>query len=132
MLLDVAVIIAKRGTCLRLSVGAVIAREGRIVSSGYNGAPRGLPHCTPETCNTASPCNNATHAELNSITAAALAGVATLGTEMYVTDSPCETCARAIINAGITHVHYRREYRLKTGMNLLTQAGVYCHHHPKE
>src|SRR6266702_4353926 len=90
MLLDVASVIAKRGTCLRLSVGAVIAREGRIVSSGYNGAPHWLPHCTPETCNSTTPCFNATHAELNSITAAARAVVATLGTEMYATDSPCE------------------------------------------
>jgi dCMP deaminase len=130
MLLNVATVIAQRGTCQRLAVGAVIARNGRILCTGYNGAPAGLPHCS-HFLEDKAPCTWATHAELNAITFAARAGVATLGAEMYATDSPCETCAKAIINAGIIAVYYRREYRLKDGLDLLAQANVRCHHHPE-
>lgn len=129
MLLEVAAVIAKRGTCERLTVGAVIARDGRILSSGYNGAPKGLDHCGPLHCQLDRPCTWATHAEMNAITAAANAGVATHGATMYCTDSPCVECAKAIINAGIADVHFRRKYRLVIGLELLTAAGIGWEHH---
>lgn len=127
MLLEVAAVIARRGTCLRLQVGAVIVRDGRIVSTGYNGSPVGLPHCSPATCNAAEPCTHASHAELNAITYAARAGVATHDCDMYCTDSPCLACARAIINAGIRSVHYSRRYRIIEGIELLQSVGIVCY-----
>lgn len=123
---------AERGTCERLKVGCVIAREGRILVQGYNGAPPGLPHCpvghgmpgprdivhhVPEQC-------LAVHAEANAISWAARNGVALEGSEMFITDAPCIQCARMIITAGITRVVYTRPYRLREGVELLLAAGI--------
>jgi dCMP deaminase len=129
MLLRMADAAAERGTCERLQVGAIVAREGRPLAAGYNGSPRGLEHCGPLHCKLDRPCTYATHAELNAITWAANAGVATNGAELYITDSPCEGCAKAIINAGISIVHFRRKYRLIAGLDLLDAAGVKWVHH---
>jgi dCMP deaminase len=147
MLLEVAQVIAQRGTCDRKQVGAVIAREGRIISVGYNGAPPGLPHCDENNHGwrlswdtlTNKPlmgrpvdwierqiseqgCRNATHAEANALAFAAKYGVSTDEAELYVTVSPCETCARLLIAAGILGVHYIERYRDDSGLELLNQA----------
>ncbi len=115
---------AKRSTCLRLQVGAILVREGRIISTGYNGAPSGLDHCDPSCCGPDHPCNRTVHAEANCIYFAAKHGIATEGAWMYCTDSPCKTCAEAIINAGIRHVVYLREYRDRGPLNLLEACCV--------
>jgi dCMP deaminase len=134
-LMETAWVFSKRSTCARKHVGAVIAREGRIIASGYNGAPAGLPHCfhslpdeilmpgglpfiTPE------PCTVATHAEENAIFFAARHGVALDGATIFCTCMPCPRCARAIINAGITCVWWDEPFRDVTGMTLLTQVGI--------
>ena len=140
MLLGVAVIIGQRGTCSRLSVGAVASIDGRIIATGYNGAPSGLPHCDHRcTCqgevsvarphHTLCPgrltsCENAEHAERNAIAFAARHGLALKGSEMHVTHAPCLQCARSIINAGIQRVTYINPYRLTDGVDLLVQAGI--------
>ena len=120
-LIRIASVMAERGTCSRAHVGAVVARNGRIISTGYNGAPAGLPHCAHTcacapagglapnvdhwpSCPAVQPCTISVHAEANAIAFAARAGVATEGTDMYVTMSPCVQCARLIINAGIARV----------------------------
>lgn len=139
MLMAIAHVVARRGTCSRLNVGAVFSRDGRIVSTGYNGAPAGMPHCDHDcTCGsiTGAPrshylncpaqdgCVVAEHAERNAIAWAARHGLALEGTELHVTHAPCLACARTVINAGITRVAFQTPYRIVDGLLLLQQAGV--------
>lgn len=114
---------AKRSTCLRLQVGAVLVREGRPILAGYNGALSGFPHCTPDTCGEGRPCSNTVHAEANVIYFAARYGIATAGATLWCTDSPCKTCAEAIIQADITEIVYLRMYRA-TPWLMLAEAGL--------
>lgn len=123
-LLEHAKIEADSSTCNRLNVGAVIARNGRIIVSGYNGAPSHLTHCGPECYPGGPPCKRAVHAEANAIAFAAKYGIATDGATMVSTDSPCLECARLIINAGIKEVYYSREYRDTLPLKELQDAGV--------
>ena len=135
-LLQTAHVWADRSTCDRLHVGCVIAREGRILVQGYNGAPSGLPHCVHEKEILESdegvikeywsdgPCITAEHAERNAIAWAARNGVKLKGAEMYITHMPCLPCAMSIINAGIYKVVYREPYRLTDGVELLERAGI--------
>lgn len=115
---------AKRSTCTRLNVGAVISAGGRVLSTGYNGPPAGLPHCTHERNGT--PCKRAIHAEQNAIFWAARKGVATEEAHLYVTHMPCYTCATSIIQAGIIAVTYHTPYRDESGVELLQEAGIRC------
>jgi dCMP deaminase len=118
--LNIAREVSKRGTCPRLNVGAVIVRNKRIVSTGYSGAPKGLPHChesgcliiksTDETGETKDHCWRTAHAEQNAIVQAALHGTSTENATMYSTDEPCLICTKMIINAGITRVVCKRPY----------------------
>lgn len=119
LLLETAAIWAKRGTCSRARVGCVISRDGRILVQGYNGAPRGLPHCEHVGD---EPCTIATHAEANAIAYAARVGVILSGAEMHSTRVPCTNCAMLIINAGIERVIYLEEHRDMGGLALLRQA----------
>lgn len=124
-LLAHAALEAEDSTCNRLKVGAVIVRKGRIISSGYNGAPSHLPHCGPECAPDGPPCKRAVHAEANAIAFAARYGVATEGAALISTDSPCLECARLAINAGIRAIYYLREYRDTKPLEELRLAGVY-------
>lgn len=121
---EAAQLIARRSTCLRLQVGALVARDGRILVTGYNGAPSGLPHCTPKNCNPDEPCTRAVHAEANCIAFAAKHGISLQEAVMYTTDSPCMECAKLIINAGIVSLHYQRDYRDPKPVDLLASVGV--------
>jgi dCMP deaminase len=150
VLMDTAHVFASRSTCSRAQVGAVIARDGRIIVTGYNGAPSGLPHCD-HTCTCpkfgesgrrvirienardqhqpgcpadALGCVTATHAEANAVAFAARHGVATEGAELFVTMAPCAPCARIVINAGLMFVRYDAAYRDMSGVELLIQAGI--------
>jgi len=129
MLMRIAMIVAMRGTCNRLQVGAVIALDGRIISTGYVGAPAGMPHCSPETCNVNQPCTRTMHAEANAIAWAARKGLPTEGATLYATHSPChDVCAKLIINAGIKRVVYGTEYRKTEGIELLRSVGIIVEH----
>ena len=119
-----ALLWATRSTCKRLQVGAVLAKGGRTISTGYNGAPSGLPHCNDENCKSQPQCKRTVHAEMNAILFAARYGISTEGAELYTTHSPCIDCAKAIINAGIKKVYYIEEYRNREGLELLEQAGI--------
>lgn len=138
-LMGVARLWAEHSTCSRLAVGAVISREGRTLSSGYNGAPKGLPHCSHEECNCRYPehklggdplcdkhgaCRTAVHAEANALAFAARYGMATEGSELHTTHQPCLTCAMSIVNAGIIRVAFVHPYRDSGGLDLLSAAGV--------
>jgi dCMP deaminase len=121
-------------------VGAVIARDGRIIGMGYNGAPPGLPHCDENQHGWIGDaenwgrdvgevveefgCKNATHAEANAIAFSARYGVSTDEAELYVTVSPCLDCSRLLIAAGISRVVYEEEYRDPLGLDTLYQAGI--------
>lgn len=134
---------AKRSTCSRAQVGAVISRQGRPLSLGYNGAPAGMPHCTHEcdcgfpgeggllfegkhlsSCASTQACLVSVHAEVNAIAFAARHGVGTDGGELHVTMSPCWACAQNIINSGIARVVYAEEYRNPDGLVLLRNADL--------
>ena len=116
--IQIAHLVATRATCPRRSVGAVIVRDKRILATGYNGAPAGLPHCPPEGdqhdwprgCMMAGHCVRSLHAEQNCLLQAAKIGVASDGATMYVTCQPCNTCAKMIINAGVARVIYEGDY----------------------
>lgn len=118
MLMDMAITVAGRGTCNRLRVGAVIARDGRVISSGYNGNIVGMNHCGHDEFSNV-PCTSAVHAEANSILFAARYGVATEGADLFTTHEPCLDCAKLIINSGISRVIYYHEYRKHEGLDLL-------------
>lgn len=127
--MQIAEVAARRGTCTRAQVGAVIALDGRILVSGYNGPPAGLPHCTDGCGDAVLPggstgCTRAVHAEANCIAFAARHGVATDGADIYCTHLPCLKCAELLINAGIRKVFYRLDYRIRDGEALLQQAGI--------
>jgi dCMP deaminase len=123
--LSIADKVAKRSTCERAQVGAVIVKEKRILTTGYNGSPRGLPHCTEAGCLMDNGhCVRTLHAEQNAIIQAALHGVITEGSKIYITHQPCFNCAKAIINAGITEIVYDKEYKDDRSLHFLDQAGV--------
>jgi dCMP deaminase len=116
--MQIATLVATRATCPRKSVGALIVRDKRILTTGYNGAPRGLPHCPdggefndwPVGCLRAGHCIRSLHAEQNALLQASMMGIACEGSTMYVTCQPCNTCAKMIINAGIVRVIYEGDY----------------------
>ena len=124
-LMKIASIVALRSTCPRAKVGAVLVREGRVISTGYNGSPSGTPHCIDMDCilDERGKCIRTVHAELNCICFAAKYGIKTEGAAMYITHSPCLDCAKAIINAGIKKVIYLEKYYLD-GLRLLVEAQV--------
>ncbi|MBW6451416.1 MAG: cytidine/deoxycytidylate deaminase family protein [DPANN group archaeon] len=117
--MEIASVVAKRTTCLRQTVGAVIVKNNHIISTGYNGAPKGLKHCTDIGCiriqkkipsGTMHETCRAVHAEQNAIIQAASHGVSTDGATLYCTHSPCILCTKMIINAGIKSVFYKQGY----------------------
>lgn len=125
VVMEVAHAFSTRGTCLRARVGAAIARDGRVLVSGYNGPASGLPHCDPGCKRQHSTgCLVAVHAEANAIAYAARHGIATDGAHLYSTHLPCLACAQLIVNAGLAQVTYQIDYRVKEGEQLLRDAGV--------
>lgn len=122
--LEVANVFSQRGTCLRAQVGAAIARDGRILATGYNGPPAGLEHCEPLCFERHSNgCLVAVHAECNAIAYAARHGIAIEGGTLYSTHLPCLGCAQLIVNSGIIRVVYSQDYRDHSGLDLLRLAG---------
>lgn len=123
-LLNVAYEFAKRSTCSRLHVGAVIAdHRGVILSSGYNGALAGEAHCNHVTRD--EPCRLAVHAEANAILWAARRGIATEGAYMYCTHEPCYECSKMIIQSGIVTVYYSETYGRNSGLERFEYSGVH-------
>lgn len=129
VLLAVASLMAKRGTCSRASVGAVVAKDGRILATGYNGAPSGMPHCGEDPRHEKREdyegmCRDSGHAEGNAIAYAARHGISLERATLYTTHTPCLYCAQLIINAGIIRVLALAWYRDASGHDLLKRAGV--------
>jgi len=131
--LEIASVVGTRSTCLRNHVGAVIVRDKRIISTGYNGAPRGLAHCLDIGCirnqenipsGTMTERCRGVHAEQNAIIQAALHGVSTDGATLYCTHQPCILCAKMIINANIKRVVYLTPYPNPESLEFFGEAGV--------
>lgn len=134
--MDICHVVAKRGNCSRRQVAAIIVRDRRIVSTGYNGTPRGITNCCDGGCPRCAsdlPSGEAlgecicAHAEENAIVQAAYHGIAVKDGCLYCTLSPCLLCAKMIINAGIKEVVYETEYHFsEQARGLFAQAGVKC------
>ena len=132
--MDMAVLTAKRSTCLRRQVGAVIVKDKHIIATGYNGAPRGVPHCDEkggclrQQLNVPSGERHelccALHAEQNAIIQAATLGQSIEGGTIYVTNQPCVICAKMIINAGISRIVVKEGYPDELAVEILREAGL--------
>jgi dCMP deaminase len=129
----IALMVGERSTCKRRRVGALIVKDRRILSTGYNGAPRGLPHCLDIGCLRAElniPSGErqeicrGVHAEQNALVQAAYFGVGVADAVIYTTHQPCITCAKLLINAGIRHIYYYEPYPDPLAESLIAQAGI--------
>ena len=110
--MNIAAVVASRSTCPRKYVGAVIVRDRTILSTGYNGSIRGMPHCSEEGHMMENDhCVATIHAEANAIIQAAKNGVMIDGGSVYVTASPCWNCFKQIANSGIRRIVYGEFYR---------------------
>ncbi|WP_428898117.1 dCMP deaminase [Parelusimicrobium proximum] len=153
LFIEIATLLAEQSTCCRMHVGAVLVKENRIISMGFNGVPSKQMHCEDffrkeyddafkdkyasfeEFIKSAEfkdihgkfSNENELHAEQNAILFAAKNGIATQGASMYVTFSPCVNCAKAIIIAGIKKVYYKEKYdRGMEGVDLMEKSGIEC------
>jgi len=123
--MNIAHEVATRSTCDRKHVGAVIVNQKTILSTGYNGSIRGLPHCDDAGHEMLDGhCIRTTHAEANAIAQAAKNGVAVNQSEIYVTASPCYNCFKLIANAGIKKIYYAEFYREERILSHAKQAGI--------
>ena len=125
--------VGQRSTCTRRHIGAVIVKDNRILSTGYNGVPSGLAHCDEVGClreqrgipsGTQHELCRGIHAEQNAVIQAARHGTAIDGAMVYCTHQPCVLCAKILINAGITEIIYRNAYPDALAAEMLAEAGV--------
>ena len=139
--MEITHLVAKRATCTRRVVGALIVKEKRILATGYNGAPSGIRHCHEVGCireqlKVASGVRHelcrGIHAEQNAIIQAALHGVSIKGATLYCTNQPCSICAKMIINAGIKRVVYAGNYPDDIAIGFLKEAGVELSEYKRE
>jgi dCMP deaminase len=130
--MQIAFTVAERSTCNRAQVGAVLVRDRRILTTGYNGAPSGLPHCEEiGHLIIDGHCVRTLHAEQNAIIQGALHGISIAGATAYVTHQPCLTCAKMLINSGIQRVVYAGNYPDLNSRDFLQTAGVVLDHLPR-
>ena len=116
---------ATRSTCPRKHVGAVIVRDRTVLSTGYNGSLRGMPHCEDDGClMEEGHCVQTVHAEANAILQAAKNGVSVDGGELYTTASPCWNCFKLIANAGIRRIYYGEFYRDERSRQVAARIGI--------
>lgn len=131
--MEIAAVVAKRSTCLRRQVGAVLVYERRILATGYNGAPAGLAHCIEVGClrekmgvppGERHELCRGLHAEQNALIQAAKYGIPVAGSTLYTTAEPCSVCSKMLINAGIRRIVFGEEYPDELGRKMLKEAGV--------
>lgn len=123
-------LLALRSTCTRLTVGATIVRDKRIIAGGYNGSITGGEHCIDDGCYVIdNHCVRTIHAEMNALLQCAKFGVPTANAEIYVTHFPCLQCCKAIIQAGIKAVYYAEDYKNHPyAIELFEKANVKVEH----
>ena len=131
--MDLARLVASRSTCLRRRVGALIVKENRILSTGYNGTPTGIRHCLERGClrdelkipsGQRHELCRGLHAEQNAIIQAAYHGVSIESGEIYCTNQPCIICAKMIINAGLKKIIIGNSYPDDLASEMLDEAGL--------
>ena len=129
----IAELVAKRSTCMRWHVGAVLVKDKRALATGYNGVPRGIVHCEKVGClreklkvarGERHELCRSLHAEQNAIIQAPLHGVSIEGSEIYSTVFPCVVCAKMIVNAGVRRVIYLGDYPDKLSRQMLDEAEI--------
>jgi len=139
--MSIAAVVSTRSTCLRRKVGAVIVRDRQIISTGYNGAPKGAPHCSETGClreRMGVPAGErqeicrGSHAEVNAIAQAAAVGASTAEGVIYCTHEPCSFCTKAIINAGIRRIVFANPYPDVIASLLRGEAGIAAEHLPRK
>ena len=130
--MEIAQIVSKRSTCLRRAVGAVLVKDKQILATGYNGTPKGLPHCEEVGClreqlhvpsGQMHELCRGIHAEQNSVIQAAVNGVSISGSTLYCTHQPCVVCSKILINAGINRIVYANPYHDKLAAEMMHEAG---------
>ena len=132
--MEIADVVAKRSNCVSRKVGAVITVDNQIVSTGYNGAPKGLHHCVDAggclrklnkiESGTRQEICRAAHAEQNAIISAAVKGVSVKGGTLYTNTYPCSICTRMIINAEIKRIVYDSDYSDPLSKEMLDESGI--------
>lgn len=125
--------VAKRSTCLRRNVGAILVKDKRILATGYNGAPQGIDHCSVTGClrekmqvprGERHELCRGLHAEQNAIIQAAVHGISIKGSTLYSNTYPCVICAKMLINAGIVRIVYKGEYPDELSKAILEEADI--------
>ena len=126
-------LVAERSTCIRRRVGAIAVKDKRVLATGYNGAPTGLPHCLEVGClreQLGVPSGQrheicrGLHAEQNVIIQAAVHGVSIKDAEIYCTTQPCLICTKMLINCGVTAIYYTEGYPDDLAESMLKEAGI--------
>lgn len=132
--MSIAEMVAKRSTCLRRAVGAVIVKDKRILATGYNGAPKNLRHCAETGCLRAQlgvksgerhELCRGIHAEQNAIVQAAYYGVPINGAVIYCTNLPCSICTKMLINSGVVGIYYKEGYPDPMSSEMFEEAGIF-------
>jgi len=131
--MEITRLVAKRATCLRRQVGAVLVLDKRLLATGYNGAPSGLAHCLEVGClrqerqipsGERHELCRGLHAEQNVIIQAAFHGIRIQGSTLYCTNLPCAICTKMLINAGIKEILYESGYGNSLSREMLLEAGI--------
>lgn len=131
--MEIARISSKRSTCLRGKTGAVLVRERRVLTTGYNGPPKGLRHCSETGCVRERDCvpdgerleiTRGLHSIQNTIIQGAVFGISIKDSTLYTTHPPCTICTRMLINAGIRKIIMDKGYPRNLSLQLLEEAGV--------
>lgn len=131
--MDIVELVSRRSTCLRRGVGAVLVKDKRLLTTGYNGAPSGLKHCLEVGClreqmkvssGERHELCRGLHAEQNAIIQAAVHGVSIQGATLYCTNHPCSICLKMLINAGIREIVYREGYSDELAARMLEESGI--------
>jgi dCMP deaminase len=131
--MEMADVVAKRSTCLRRKVGAILVKNKHILSTGYNGAPKGLKHCEEVGCirtklNVPSGQRHelcrGLHAEQNAIIQAAVFGVSIVDSTLYCTNTPCVVCVKMLINAGVKEIVFSGDYPDELAKKMLQESEI--------
>lgn len=139
--MNMAFLVSSRSTCIRRRVGAVIVKEKRVLSTGYNGSPKGTRHCEELGCireqmnipsGTRHELCRGVHAEQNAVAQAAYFGVSVKGATIYTTTYPCSMCAKILINAGISEIVYNEGYEDDLSKQILSETDVIIRKHESD
>jgi dCMP deaminase len=131
--MEMAHVVSKRSTCLRRKVGAILVKDKHILSTGYNGAPKGLKHCSEVGClreQMGVPSGErheicrGLHAEQNAIIQAAVFGVSIKDSILYCTNTPCVVCAKMLVNAGVKEIIYSGDYPDGLAKRILNESQI--------